>query len=1204
MEFPAGTVLLDQHFGTTVVNATDIPTSAVHEAMGVQDRAMLSSLSEWVQATRPSRLDANSAGSYESAQTIRNGGLFCRDRYVTPSAPFDQMRLAYEAVETDDIVSGILESTESLAFSAMSFFAADKDEQDAYNQMAAVIDLDSRMREIWRELFTVSQAYIAVWWEQQSYKIRGTTKNGNQRRKTVSFVGPTELTLLDPLKVIPVGSTLFQKEQLAYIAAPIESERFQSILGAPEVDDEIVSRLIVGPYRPDRQEELELNSLGVNTRHLYLLNPKNVFRHTLTRPSYQRLSPVRMKPVFELLDMKNQLRQMERAHLIGGPLRVDQRVPTPEGWKPIGAVEVGDAVYSVDGQTTRIVGVFPQGVLPMYKVTFTDGAEVYCDETHPWTVHDRQGRQRTIRLGQILAEGLRDPNGSSSVHRHRIPVAEPLDLPVRDLPLDPYLLGHLVSHGSHTGKFIPDDYLWASIEQRWALLQGLCDSDGHSSVAGVVEYTTVSEKLAGDVVQLAQSLGCLARQSVRAVRPNEQLLHRVNISVGPNGQPFRLERKALAWRPRRHPLVRAITAIERSLDGEAVCIKTDREDGLFLTESMVVTHNTNFILVITKGTDQLPAQAAEISNLQAMVRTIARVPVLVGDHRLNVEIVTPKLDSTLRAERWNTIDGRITGRLYQMFVLGNYCQSEDTEILTSEGWKTHDQLSPGDVVLTLDTDTQTSVWQSCTAVNRFEHDDVMLSLEGRSHSSMSTMNHRWWVEEQFGANREWRRKFVTSDELTYRHRIPTAVPHSDFPSEPKHSDAFVELVAWWWTEGHIREAVKGGYDARREHSQISQSHAVNSAHVASIRAACHAVFGAPGFNHWRENSGANGMTVFTFNHELHNEFVAVCPNKVPSPAFLRSLTYSQLRLFIDTSISADGHVESKGRRTFAQMSRARVDAFEMACALAGVATSSRVDSNGLTRISLLTTTYTNPIRAAYYNDKDPECAVLTRYRGIVWCPTTPNGTWFARRNGTVYWTGNSAGASGDDSIKLAKFIARGMESRRHMIRRSLEKYIFRPMWENNDELTSFPKLEFHPRSIALDFDAAYASFLFDLRQANELSRETILNQFDLDQELEAEYRRREQEEYDDVFKTQVPFSTPNPALPNGTPPTPDQEPLPLPRDNGGGRRNGGGAAPGTGQGQPPRRRPQRPAAAGEHASGLPIPDGDSDPEGSSDDQPI
>lgn len=69
--------------------------------------------------------------------------------------------------------------------------------------------------------------------------------------------------------------------------------------------------------------------------------------------------------------------------------------------------------------------------------------------------------------------------------------------------------------------------------------------------------------------------------------------------------------------------------------------------------------NTNFIVVITKGTDKLPAKASEIANLQEQARIIARLPVLVGDHRLNVTIVAPPMDHTLQDSRWQVLDQRL-----------------------------------------------------------------------------------------------------------------------------------------------------------------------------------------------------------------------------------------------------------------------------------------------------------------------------------------------------------------------------------------------------------------------------------------------------------------------------------------------------------------------------------------------------------------
>jgi hypothetical protein len=111
MNLPPGAVLLDENFGTSVVNATDVPTSQVYDAMTREDRALIATFEQWVDNTRPQSLHAEEAiGSYGSTNR-RNGGIFMRDRYITPLRPWDQMRLAYEAVTTDDIVAGVCETT-------------------------------------------------------------------------------------------------------------------------------------------------------------------------------------------------------------------------------------------------------------------------------------------------------------------------------------------------------------------------------------------------------------------------------------------------------------------------------------------------------------------------------------------------------------------------------------------------------------------------------------------------------------------------------------------------------------------------------------------------------------------------------------------------------------------------------------------------------------------------------------------------------------------------------------------------------------------------------------------------------------------------------------------------------------------------------------------------------------------------------------
>jgi hypothetical protein len=97
-----------------------------------------------------------------------------------------------------------------------------------------------------------------------------------------------------------------------------------------------------------------------------------------------------------------------------------------------------------------------------------------------------------------------------------------------------------------------------------------------------------------------------------------------------------------------------------------------------------------------------------------------------------------------------------------------------------------------------------------------------------------------------------------------------------------------------------------------------------------------------------------------------------------------------------------------------------------------------------------------------------------------------------------------------------------------------------------------------PRNITLGFDAALMQGIMSLRTQREISRETILEYVGLNQETEAMRLENEEELYDDIFKTAVPFNSPanQPGMtPNGTPPSSQST------GAEGGRPVGGGTAP-------------------------------------------
>lgn len=145
-------------------------------------------------------------------------------------------------------------------------------------------------------------------------------------------------------------------------------------------------------------------------------------------------------------------------------------------------------------------------------------------------------------------------------------------------------------------KFIPDEYLLGSIEQRKELLAGLLDADGccrKRSKSCSITYGTTSEKLAKDIQQLVFSLGGAA--TIRSYkRENKNKEFEVIIELLFN--PFSLIRKRNNYVPYR--ITNTIINIEKMHKMECMCIKVSNEDELYITQNYIPTHNTSILCIV------------------------------------------------------------------------------------------------------------------------------------------------------------------------------------------------------------------------------------------------------------------------------------------------------------------------------------------------------------------------------------------------------------------------------------------------------------------------------------------------------------------------------------------------------------------------------------------------------------------------------
>lgn len=245
----------------------------------------------------------------------RDRTIFSRNKFVTPSKIYEQMAMAEDAMD-DDVVGGVYDTSEAMAFKKMSMQCEDEDQRDVWNQIARDLNLDEFLRMVWRELFKNSQYYGIKWWGQKSFRVSGMGEE-RRRRKVFDLQVPVGLGVLDPTRVVPVGLDMFGNRQLAWIADEGEMDMFKKVKDRV-MDDELISQIILGSYTPPDSEADKLKNEDVPVDRLMLLNPTNVWMGHLTKATYERWARLRIKSIFPLLDMKHQLREMDRAFLLGG----------------------------------------------------------------------------------------------------------------------------------------------------------------------------------------------------------------------------------------------------------------------------------------------------------------------------------------------------------------------------------------------------------------------------------------------------------------------------------------------------------------------------------------------------------------------------------------------------------------------------------------------------------------------------------------------------------------------------------------------------------------------------------------------------------------------------------------------------------------------------------------------------------------------
>lgn len=248
----------------------------------------------------------------------------------------------------------------------------------------------------------------------------------------------------------------------------------------------------------------------------------------------------------------------------GKALLDSELIYAPYGPKEIGFADIGDIIYGDDGKLTTVVGVYPQGFVDMYKVTFEDGRSIVCCGQHQWKVKYHGDYKVMSTMGII----------HSDFQKMTIDIGEAVDFPERRWLMSPQLLGSLTASflcGSTDRIFElsnkeMDDIIYSSKKQKELFISSFMKiSCGISTGDDRFKVVYKSEYIISFVRRIFWSMGYYCVM---------------------DGDDMYISKT--------HNRLR-ISDIDYYGKYKATCIEVDNKSHQFLTTNFVVSHNTTIM---------------------------------------------------------------------------------------------------------------------------------------------------------------------------------------------------------------------------------------------------------------------------------------------------------------------------------------------------------------------------------------------------------------------------------------------------------------------------------------------------------------------------------------------------------------------------------------------------------------------------------
>lgn len=248
----------------------------------------------------------------------------------------------------------------------------------------------------------------------------------------------------------------------------------------------------------------------------------------------------------------------------GKALLDSELIYTPHGSKKIGFADIGDIIYGDDGKLTTIVGVYPQGFVDTYKVTFEDGRSVVCCGQHQWKVK-YHGDYKVMNTMGII---------HSDFSKMTIDIGEAVDFPERRWLISPQLMGSLAA-----------SFLCGATDRIFELSKKEMDDVIYSS-------KKQKELFIGSFMKIACGINT-GDDRFKVVYKSEYIISFVRKIFWSMGYYCVMDGDDM-YISKTHDRLR-ISDIDYYGRYKATCIEVDNKSHQFLTTNFVVSHNTTIM---------------------------------------------------------------------------------------------------------------------------------------------------------------------------------------------------------------------------------------------------------------------------------------------------------------------------------------------------------------------------------------------------------------------------------------------------------------------------------------------------------------------------------------------------------------------------------------------------------------------------------